>query len=321
MSKSTSTLTTSSSVLLIGGAGFIGSHLTSLLAQNGKSLQVLSRSTSTQAPLPNVQYIQGDFNDEKLLEDLIESNDEIVNLAYATVPNTSFNDPLLDLNRNLPPVLRLMQLCAKYQKRLILVSSGGTVYGPSQAAMISEEHPTHPISPYGVTKLTMEHYAHLFSVSHGLDYLCLRPSNPYGLGQIPFRGQGFIATAIALIKQGKAVPVFGGFGTIRDYLEVSDLTRGMLAAMNHGQTCQIYNIGSGVGHSNVDVLNILSPIVSKVGYEVQIEQLPARPFDVAVNVLDSCKLAKISGWQPLISFQDGLESLVKSLLLDKSPKS
>lgn len=321
MPKKTSTATTSSSVLLIGGAGFIGSHLTDLLAQNGKVLQVLSRGAFTQAPLPNVQYIQGDFSDEKLLEALIESNDEVVNLAYATVPNTSFNDPLLDLNHNLPPVLRLMQLCAKYQKRLILVSSGGTVYGPSHTAIISENHPTHPISPYGVTKLTMEHYAYLFSVSHGLDYLCLRPGNPYGLGQIPFRGQGFIATAIALIEQGKAVPVFGAFGTVRDYLEVSDLAKGILAAMNHGQTCQIYNIGSGVGHSNVDVLNILSSIVAKSGYEVQIEQLQARPFDVAVNVLDSSKLTKISGWQPLIRFQDGLESLVKSLLPGKSPKS
>ena len=321
MPKTTSTLSTSPSVLLIGGAGFIGSNLASLLAQNGKAVQVLGRSAPTQALLPNVQYIQGDFNDETLLEALIQGNDEIVHLAYATVPNTSFNDPLLDLNHNLPPALRLMQLCAKYQKRLVLLSSGGAVYGPSQAAMISENHPTHPISPYGVTKLTIEHYAYLFSMSHGLDYLCLRPGNPYGPGQLPFRGQGFIATAIALIEQGKAVPVFGAVGTIRDYLEVSDLTKGILATMNHGQAGQTYNIGSGIGRSNKDVLNILAPIVAKSGYEVKIEQLPARPFDVAVNVLDSSKLTKISGWQPHIPFQDGLESLVNSLLLGQSSKS
>ena len=274
----------------------------------------MGRTGLTQSQLPNAQYIQGDFNDARLLEELVSNHDEIVHLAYATVPNTSFNDPLLDLNQNLPPALRLMQLCAKHQKRLILLSSGGAVYGQSQGAVISEDHPTQPISPYGVTKLTIEKYAYLFGVNHGLDYLCLRPGNPYGLGQAPFLGQGFIATALALIEQRKSVQVFGATGTIRDYLEVGDLVRGILAAMNHGQTGQIYNIGSGIGRSNLDVLNILAPIVAKRGYEVHIEQLPARPFDVDVNVLDSTKLTKISDWKPQIDFQEGLESLAESLL-------
>ena len=307
--------------MLIGGAGFIGSHLAPLLAQNGRQVQVLGRSDSAQQKMPTIQYIQGDFNNADLLEALVKQNDEVVHLAYATVPNTSFNDPLLDLNENLPPVLRLMQLCAKHQKRLILLSSGGAVYGQSQAVPIAEDHPTLPISPYGLTKLTIEHYAYLFSVSHGLNYISLRPGNPYGLGQIPCRGQGFIATALALIEQNKAVQVFGPQGTIRDYLEINDLTAGILAAMDHGQAGQIYNIGSGVGRSNLDVLNTLTPIVAKLGHEVQIEQLPARPFDVAVNVLDSSKLTNISGWRPKIDLQDGLESLVDSLFLGKAKAS
>ncbi|WP_353427831.1 NAD-dependent epimerase/dehydratase family protein [Polynucleobacter sp. MWH-UH19D] len=310
----------SSSTLLIGGAGFIGSHLAPLLAQNGRQVQVLGRSEIAQQKIPTIQYIQGDFNNADLLEALVKQNNEVVHLAYATVPNTSFNDPLLDLNENLPPVLRLMQLCAKHQKRLVLLSSGGAVYGQSQSVPIAEDHPTLPISPYGLTKLTIEHYAYLFSVSHGLSYISLRPGNPYGLGQIPFRGQGFIATALALIEQNRAVQVFGSQGTIRDYLEINDLAAGILAAMDHGQVGQIYNIGSGVGRSNLDVLNTLAPIVAKLGYEVQIEQLPARPFDVAVNVLDSTKLMSISGWKPKIDLQDGLESLVDSLFLGK-PKA
>lgn len=316
MSKAKSPIST----LLIGGAGFIGSHLAPLLCQSGRQVQVLGRTKLARPKSSHAQYIEGDFNDQALLEELVKGNDEIVHLAYATVPNTSFDDPLLDLNQNLPPVLRLMQLCAKYQKRLILLSSGGAVYGQSHASLISENHPTHPISPYGVTKLSIEQYAYLFSVSHGLDYLSLRPGNPYGLGQIPFRGQGFIATALALIEQHKAVQVYGAAGTIRDYLAVEDLAAGILAAMNHGQSGQIYNIGSGIGRSNLDVLNTLAPIVTKRGYEVNIEQLPTRPFDVAVNVLDSSKLAKISGWKPQIDFQDGLERLVNSLFLGESEK-
>jgi len=309
------------STLLIGGAGFIGSHLAPLLAENGQAVQVLGRNSFTQSMLPSAQYIQGDFSDTALLEDLVKRNDEVVHLAYATVPNTSFNDPLLDLNQNLPPALRLMQLCAKHQKRLILLSSGGAVYGQAQTAFIAEGHPTHPISPYGVTKLTIEQYAYLFSQSHGLDYVCLRPGNPYGLGQIPFKGQGFIATALALIAQRKPVQVFGETGTIRDYIEIEDLAKGIFAAMSHGQPSQIYNIGSGIGRSNLDILNTLRPILAKRGFDIQIEQLPARPFDVAANVLDSSKLTQISGWKPQIDFEDGLARLVNSLFVDPSQKS
>lgn len=318
MPRSVSTRSTPSSTLLIGGAGFIGSHLAPLLAEKGGVVRVLGRAKVPQHKPSTIEYIQGDFNDVNLLEDLVRRNDEVVHLAYATVPNTSFNDPLLDLNENLPPALRLMQLCVKYQKRLVLLSSGGAVYGQSQTTMIAEDHPTLPISPYGLTKLTIEHYAYLFRVSHGLDYISLRPGNPYGLGQVPFRGQGFISTALALIAQNKAVQVFGPTGTIRDYLEINDLAAGILAAIENGKAGQIYNIGSGIGRSNLDVLNTLKQIVAKTGHRVETEFLPARPFDVAVNVLDSNKLRSISGWAPKINFQNGLESLVDSLFLGKT---
>jgi UDP-glucose 4-epimerase len=321
MSRSASTLAPPPSILLIGGSGFIGSHLARLLAQNGRQVRVLGRTEAVQQTIQTIEYVQGNFNDVDLLEDLVKQNDEVVHLAYATVPNTSFNDPLLDLNENLPPVLRLMQLCAKYQKRLVLMSSGGAVYGQSQTEMITEDHPTLPISPYGLTKLTIENYAYLFSVSHGLEYIALRPGNPYGLGQVPFRGQGFISTALALIAQNKAVQVFGPTGTIRDYLEINDLAAGILAAIEHGEAGQIYNIGSGIGRSNLDVLNTLKPIVAKTGHRVQVEFLPARPFDVAVNVLDSTKLRGISEWAPKINFQKGLENLVDSLFLGKTKSS
>ena len=301
-------------VLLIGGAGFIGSHLAPLLIQHGYQVQILGRSAMDRSNLLAPYYLQGNFQDEKLLERLVQEHDEVVSLAYATVPNTSFADPLADLNQNLPPALRLMQLCVAKQKRLILISSGGTVYGQSIAKKIDETHPTHPISPYGITKLTIEHYAYLFSISHGLKYVCIRPSNPYGVGQLPFRGQGFIATALGLIAQKKAVPIFGASGTVRDYIAISDLAKGILAAMNHGLSGEIYNIGSGVGRSNVKILEDLAPMVKQKGYEVTIEPLPARPFDVASNVLDSSKLMNISGWKPEIAFQTGLQDLVDSVL-------
>lgn len=305
--------------LLIGGAGFIGVHLTSILVQSGREVSVLGRrpiqdlSTEKQ-----IQYIQGDFNDTLLLDQLIPSGGEVVQLAYATIPNTSFDDPLADLNQNLPPMLQLMRLCAKKDAKLILISSGGAIYGESISSPISEAHPMRPISPYGITKLAIENYAHLFSISHGLKYIIIRPSNPYGAGQLPFRGQGFIATALALILQGRPVSIFGRAGTVRDYIAIDDLTQGILAAMNYGHLGAAYNIGSGVGFSNLEVLKLLSIVLEPLGYPLAVKHELARPFDVEVNVLDSSKLQEVSGWKKNIDLADGLADLVR-LQLKQGP--
>lgn len=298
--------------LLIGGAGFIGGHLAPVLYASGRDVTVLGRrpNKSSKWNTKDIAYVQGDFNDMALLERLIPTGGEVVQLAYATVPNTSFDDPLADLNQNLPPTLHLIKLCADKGAKLILISSGGVVYGDSQFLPISEVHPTHPISPYGITKLAIENYAHLFSVTHGLQYLCLRPGNPYGSGQLPFMGQGFIATALALLLQGKSVTVFGTSGTVRDYIAVSDLAAGILAAMNTGLVGETYNIGSGIGFSNLAVLELLAECLKPLGCRLSIDHHPARPFDVRINVLDCSKLHSASGWIPKIALADGLTELV-----------
>jgi UDP-glucose 4-epimerase len=124
----------------------------------------------------------------------------VIHLAYATVPNTSFDNPLADLLQNLPPTVELFSKVAERSGRLILVSSGGTVYGQAVQLPILENHPTNPISPYGVTKLTLEKYAHLYAVTKSLKVICVRPGNAYGVGQYPYIGQGFVSTAMASIR-------------------------------------------------------------------------------------------------------------------------
>ena len=297
----------SRSTLVIGGGGFIGSHLVARLLASGRNVTVLGRRDKPLHALPEAaHYLVGDFSREDLIRPLLGQHHEVVHLAYATVPNTSYDNPLGDLLQNLPPTVQLFSVAAEFGNRLVLVSSGGTVYGEAESLPVTEQHPTNPISPYGVTKLTLERYAYLYSVTRKLDVVCVRPANAYGEQQRPFTGQGFIATAMASAMQGKPVTIFGESGTVRDYLHVEDLARGIVSALEHGATGETYNLGSAVGRSNLEVIEAMTPLLVNLGVDISIVHMPARPFDVRTNVLDSAKLTKCTGWKPNIGFEDGL---------------
>lgn len=293
--------------LVIGGAGYIGAHLVPQLIATGRQVTVLGRAATPRYELPaRAVYVVGDFGQRDLICGLLDSHQEVINLAYATVPNTSFENPLADLLQNLPPTVQLFSEVADRGVKLVLVSSGGTVYGEANELPVPETHPTKPISPYGVTKLTLENYAYLYAATHGLKFVCVRPANAYGVGQRPFGGQGFIATALASAMRGQAIKIFGQNGTVRDYIYVSDLASGIVSALEKGCLSETYNLGSGVGLSNMDVINAILPLMKAIGCDMCVENLPERTFDVEANVLDSTKLQEHTGWKPQIEFADGL---------------
>jgi UDP-glucose 4-epimerase len=296
-----------SNILVIGGGGFIGAHLVSRLIATGRRVTVVGRNEKPLYVLPDgVAYVSGDFNQLEVIDALLDHHEEVVHLAYATVPNTSFDNPLADLLQNLPPTVQLFSEVAARGGRLVLVSSGGTVYGEAARLPIQEDHPTNPISPYGVTKLTLEKYAHLYAVTHGLKVICVRPGNAYGVGQRPYVGQGFVSTALASALRGQPVKIFGQHGTIRDYLYVSDLAAGIVSALEHGVLSETYNLGSGIGRSNLEVIHSMAPLIHQAGGKMRVEHLPERVFDVRANVLDSSKLQEHTSWKPEIEFSEGL---------------
>lgn len=303
--------------LIIGGTGYIGSYLVPMLASTGRKVTTLSRSSNSHdASSGNITHLTGDFSDTKLIEALVAEHDDIIHLAYATVPNTSFDDPLSDLLHNLPPTLQLYSEVAKRGRRLILLSSGGTVYGNAAHLPIDENHPTNPISPYGVTKLTLEKYAYLFATTHGLKFICVRPANAYGEGQRPFKGQGFISTALTSVLNSKTIDMYGEQGTIRDYIHVRDVAAGICSLLERGQLNETYNIGSGVGRSNLDIVDMIRNLMQPLGFEVRVKNLPARLFDVKANVLNSSKITTHTGWMPEITLEDGLQKTLNWLKLN-----
>jgi len=294
---------------VIGGGGFIGGYLVDTLIATGRDVLVLGRRIERPDGLnQRATYRSCDYGDRENLRQHISDCDEIVDLAYATVPQTSFANPIFDLEANLAPSVALLEEAKQLDRlrRLIVTSSGGTVYGPATRLPIIEDDKTAPISPYGITKLTIERYALMFHQLAALPVTIVRPANAYGQGQKPFTGQGFIATAMGRILRREPVTIFGENGTIRDYVHVKDIASGILCAMENGNPGEIYNLGSGIGRSNRDVLNTMEPFAKHEGLAIEIECSQPRGFDVPANILSYEKLLSHGNWQPKVSFEAGM---------------
>lgn len=301
---------------VIGGAGFIGTYVTRLLVESGRDVVVLGRRTKPDSALPaGVAYVSGDYGNRAVLMEVLKGVSEVIDLAYSTVPRTSFDDPIFDIVSNLPASVGLLQEAARARVgKIVLVSSGGTVYGAAESLPLREDHPTNPISPYGITKLTIEKYAGMFGLVPDLLITVVRPANAYGEEQRGLTGQGFIATAMHSILQRREIEIFGAEGTVRDYIHVSDIATGILAALESGEAGQVYNVGSGEGRSNLDVLKAIEPLAAHAGFEVRTRILPLRKFDVLANVLDSSKLEAASGWRAAVPFKQGIASVWAAVL-------
>ena len=312
---------------VIGGAGFIGRFVVEELLRRGdRHVVVVGREDDAPHLPAQVRYVQHPPDTTiELLVQTLSSVDEVIDLAYATVPQTSFQNPVNDILVNLPEAVRLFEQAAKLPlRKFVWISSGGTVYGSAQNVPQAEDHPTNPISPYGITKLAIEKYAHMYFHFSKLPIVCVRPANAFGPGQRVYAGQGFVGTAIASLLDGRTIDIFGEEGTIRDYLHVYDMATGIVAALIDGRPGEVYNLGSGEGHSNRHVVDMLLPLARTQSLTPEVRILPERPFDVKSNVLDVTKLHAHTGWQPAHVFRHSLQQTwewyVKNYVRDPSSK-
>lgn len=291
---------------LIGGNGFIGSHLVDLLLAENWQVSVFSRSPEHfRTPLADVEYILDNVENVAALADCISRADIVFHLAVTTVPQTSNAAPIFDVQSNLVSALHLLNICARSGvKNLVFLSSGGTVYGVPSYLPVDEEHPTEPISSYGIVKLAIEKYVQLFGRLYGLTYTIVRPSNPFGPRQDPNGKQGVIAILMRQILQKEPIKLLGYGNIMRDYVYVTDLARACYLAACRTNSTNVYNIGSGVGTT----LNELCDLIEEISAEslCQIERLPLRPFDVPKIVLNNDLARRELLWTPQVSLRDGL---------------
>ncbi len=304
---------------VIGGNGFIGRPLVRALADTGRKVLVIGRRQTSLTLPEGVSYCALDIENTAELMRKLQGIPELVDLAYGTVPKTSFDDPVADVVANLPASVALLAAASDLGLRaFILVSSGGTVYGEPETLPIAENHPLRPLSPYGITKHSLERYGALYHRSAQLPVIIARPANAYGEAQDGSRGQGFIGAAVKMMLEGKPVPVFGETGTVRDYIHVEDVAKGLLATLERGRVGESYNIGSGRGYNNAQILELLAALAERMGLARPVQlTMPARPFDVSANVLTPGKLLHETGWQPTIALEEGLERVLKHALAER----
>jgi UDP-glucose 4-epimerase len=295
-------------VLVIGGAGFIGRHVVRALSAAGAQVVVLDRHADARDSALGVVSVRAEFGNRGDLDQLFERHrpDRVVHLASSTVPGSSNRDPEFDVVTNVCDTLHLLDLCVRHGvDKLLFLSSGGAVYGIPRHLPVDEDHPTDPISSYGITKLAVEKYLHLYGHLHGLKSVVLRAANPYGPGQRADAEQGVIGVFAHRLRQGEEIAVWGDGSVVRDYFHVHDLAALCKTALL-GDAVGVFNAGSGRGLSLVEVIAALERVL---GVSARVRYLPGRALDVPRIVLDTRRAQAVFGWQAHIGFEEGLAGL------------
>jgi UDP-glucose 4-epimerase len=277
--------------LVLGGAGFIGSHLAEALAQAGHRVRVFDRPHVDRLPLfaraKGFEVFTGDFLNPQALAPALQGAEVVFHLVSTTLPKNSNDNPVYDVESNVLGSLRLIELCRKHGvRKLVFVSSGGTVYGVPRSTPVAEDHPTDPISSYGIHKLMVEKYLALAHRLHGLDYRIVRPANLYGPRQRLDIAQGAVAVFLDRALRDQPIQIWGDGSVVRDYVYVADAVDAMLKGASLNQ--------------------LVAEIEQLLGRPVKVEHSEARVLDVPVNVLDASLAERLLGWRASTPLREGL---------------
>ncbi len=291
--------------LVLGGGGFLGGHIVEALLARGCAVRVFDRTPRRADVDAAVDWVEGDFGNRGDVGQAVDGCDTAVHLVSTTVPKTSNDDPIHDLESNLMPTVRFLESARRHGlRRVVFASSGGTVYGAPAQIPIPESHATRPLCSYGIHKLAIEHYLHLYHGLHGLEYCVLRVSNPFGERQRPDGSQGAVAVFVDRALRNDEITIWGDGSVVRDYVYVGDVARAFALAVLRHEPTGVFNIGSGQGHS---LLTLLAAIERQLGRPVARRHVESRAFDVPINVLDTRLAARELGWTPDVPFEAGLQ--------------
>ena len=292
--------------VVLGGGGFIGTHLCRSLKRNGALVRGFGRSRTDPAALTGVPWSNGEFNDRAALARAVQGCEVVFHLLGGSIPDSSNKDPLGDLLDSVVPSLQLLEICrASMVRKIVFVSSGGTVYGIPRTVPIPESATTEPISAYGISKLTIEKYLALYHHLYGGDFSILRVANTFGPYQNPDRRQGLIAAFMHRIAQGRPIEIWGDGRVVRDFIYIDDVIEAILAAAVYNGPHHIFNVGAGVGRS---VLEVVTDIANVLGQPDAVPiHKPGRATDVPINVLDIALIGRELGWSPRTLWMEGLK--------------
>ena len=302
------------SIAVLGGLGFIGSHICRALVSAGYPVRAIDRQESPIDRGRDIAHLleirRGDMASTSEILSALEGASVLIHLVHSTVPGGSMSDPSADITDNVAATARLAsQLGSTGIRKIIYISSGGTVYGVNNSARIVETEPTNPISSYGITKLANEKYLQMFAALHDIRCTVLRPANVYGPQQRLDKGQGIIGTLVSRALNGEAIEIWGTGEVVRDYLFIDDMVTGILHMLEYPGKMNIFNVGSGLGYSVADILVMLR---RQLGTLPEIVYKPARGFDAPSNVLDTSLLERETGWHAKVPLNEGIARVIAS---------
>ena len=297
-------------VLVTGGAGFIGSHIVDALIEQGHQVVVVDNLATgfSENINPSARFYEVSICDKELADIFEQERPEIVShQAAQMVVARSVNEPIFDAQENILGSLNVILNSVRFGvKKIIYASSGGAVYGEPQYLPVDEKHPINPVSQYGISKHTVEHYLHLYGLQYGLNYVVLRYPNVYGLRQNPDGEAGVVAIFASQMLKGEQPTIYGSGDKTRDYTCVSDVVAANLLAMEQGNN-DIYNIGTGVETSDKEMFDTLAKMF---GYSGEPRYAPVRPGEIYRICLDASKAHRELSWQARLSLKEGLPQTI-----------
>ncbi|MFQ5454766.1 MAG: NAD-dependent epimerase/dehydratase family protein [Nitrospirota bacterium] len=299
-------------IAVTGGAGFIGSHLVDRLIQEGHKVIIIDNLSTGKKKNINKDavFYKADILSPKIEKIFKKERPELINHHAAQMDvRRSVKDPIFDAEANILGFLNILENAIKYgTRKVIFASSGGAVYGEQKRFPATEKEPAHPLSPYGISKLSGEHYLYYYKEVCGLDYTCLRYSNVYGPRQDPFGEAGVVAIFTQKMLLGEQ-PIINGNGLqTRDYVFVEDVIEANMAVTNSSNVCGILNVGTSKETSVNELFNYLCKIT---GSDAKETHGPGKKGEQKRSVLDYNKLNKITEWEPGVSLQEGLKITVE----------
>ena len=298
-------------IILLGAAGFIGTNLTIELAKNkNNKITVVDQHKEYFANLDsfhftNVVFLESELSLDTDFEKVIAGQEVVYHLISTTVPTTSNQHIAEELKANIILSANLFDACVKQNvKKVIFISSGGTVYGKEAECPLAESTPTNPITSYGVQKITIEKLLYLYHYMYRLDYRVVRLSNPYGPYQRPNGILGAVTTFTYKALAGEEINVYGDGSVVRDFIYIDDAVRGILQIAEGNSKYHTYNLGCGYGTS---INQILITLQKALNIDLKINYHEARKVDVPINYLDIKRYESTFGALKPISLEEGIK--------------
>jgi UDP-glucose 4-epimerase len=291
-------------IAIVGANGFIGRNLTeTLMRKPGLNVHLFGKS-ETNIFSDKLPYTQINLMDVDQVNRHFSDMDIVYYLASESIPSTSWEKPILEIEKNLIPFINFLECIAKLKvKKIVFVSSAGTIYGASDKK-VTEDSNKKPFSPYGITKLTMEYYLNYFEAKYGLSHDIYRVSNVYGDGQNTSKGLGIINTFLEKIIREKKIDIFGNGENIRNYIYVKDVAELLCLSINSDTSqSNIYNLSS---NDTLSIKTLVSIIKNVVKEDFEIEYRATRQSDNSVIDPDNSKITKALPGYKFSTIEEGI---------------